>query len=119
MRAMIVALVLALGACASSGGGGGGGGSASSALGSEANPIRVNMPAGERAYLDRLRCSDGAAPTYQRLGSAGGARDGHILDIYAVTCANGEPRASQIWMDMYHPNHNEASAPPGFTIVAG
>src|SRR5689334_3077639 len=31
-------------------------------LGTLANPIRVGGPEGERAYLMRLRCADGAAP---------------------------------------------------------
>lgn len=86
-------------------------------LGSEQNPIRVNMPAGERAYLARLRCSDGAAPGFERQGSGGASPYGSIVDIYSVVCANGEPRQSTIWMDMYHPQHNETAAPPGFTIV--
>lgn len=87
-------------------------------LGSEQNPVRTNMPAGERAYLARLRCSDGAAPTFQRMGSGGASPYGSIVDIYSVVCVNGEPRQSTIWMDMYHPQHNETGAPPGFTIVA-
>ncbi|MCX7358870.1 MAG: hypothetical protein NT015_12120 [Alphaproteobacteria bacterium] len=87
-------------------------------LGSQQNPIRVNMPPGERAYLGRLRCTDGAAPTFERQGNGGIGAFGSIVDIYAVVCANGEPRQSTIWMDMYHPQHNETAAPPGFTIVA-
>lgn len=86
-------------------------------LGSEGNPIRVNMPEGERAYLARLRCSDAAAPAFQRQGSAGPGPYGSIVDIYAVACANGEPRESTIWMDMYHPQHRETAAPPGFTLT--
>jgi hypothetical protein len=112
MRAVIAAMGLFLAACATTPSGGG------AALGSEQNPVRVNMPPGEREYLSRLRCSDGVAPRFERLGSAGGAADGHILDIYDVRCAGGEPRASQIWMDMYHPQHVETAAPPGFTLVA-
>lgn len=86
-------------------------------LGSQQNPVRVNMPPGQRAYLNRLRCSDGAAPTYQRLGNGGVGVFGSIVDIYDVRCANGEPRQSQIWMDMYHPNHREDRAVPGFSIT--
>jgi hypothetical protein len=86
-------------------------------LGSQQNPVRVNMPPGERAYLARLRCSDGAAPQFQRLGNGGAGAFGSIVDIYDVRCAGGEPRQSQIWMDMYHPTHRESAAPPGFTIV--
>ncbi|MGE3143912.1 MAG: hypothetical protein AB7L65_11380 [Hyphomonadaceae bacterium] len=86
-------------------------------LGSQQNPVRVNMPPGERAYLNRLRCSDGSAPGYIRVGNGGPGVFGSIVDIYDVRCSNGEPRESQIWMDMYHPTHDETAAPPGFTIV--
>ncbi len=116
MRFMIVALALGLAACASTPAADGGGASAGN-LGSQQNPVQVNMPPGERAYLSRLRCSDGAAPTFTRMGSSDGGGDGHILDVYAVRCAAGEPRESEIWMDMYHPTHNERRAPPGFTLV--
>jgi hypothetical protein len=113
MRAVMVALALGLTACASTLESDG----RAAPLGSEQNPVRVNMPAGEREYLSRLRCSDGAAPTFDRQGSAGPGPDNHILDIYAVRCAAGEPRESQIWMDMYHPPRTERAAPPGFTLV--
>jgi hypothetical protein len=118
MRFVIFALALGLAACASTpatNGSGSGGGANN--LGSQQNPVRVNMPPGERAYLSRLRCSDGAAPSFSRMGSSDGGGDGHILDVYAVRCAAGEPRESEIWMDMYHPTHTERGAPPGFTLV--
>lgn len=38
---------------------------------SKATAIEVCMPAGQRAYLSRLRCPDGTAPGFQRSGSAG------------------------------------------------
>jgi len=87
-------------------------------LGSQGNPVRVNMPAGEHAYLRRLRCGDGAAPSFQRQGSFGPGPFGSILDGYSVICAGAEPRSSTVFMDMYHPEHVEMAAPPGFTIVA-
>jgi hypothetical protein len=87
-------------------------------LGSRENPVRVNMPVGERAYLARLRCSDGAAPSFEREGSAGPGVFGSIVDIYDVRCRDAEPRESEIWMDMYHPEHRETAAPPEFTIVS-
>ncbi|WP_260482712.1 hypothetical protein [Sphingomicrobium flavum] len=85
-------------------------------LGTEANPVRVNMPQGERAYLDRLRCSDGSAPAYDRDGSVGPGRDGHILDLYTVTCQGAEPATSSVYMDMYH-GDGEDRPLPNFTIV--
>lgn len=83
-------------------------------LGSRENPVRCNMPRGERAYLNRLRCADGKAPTYHRLGSYGPGPYGNIIDGYEVKCSEGDP--VKIFMDMYH-QHVEKVAVPGFTIV--
>ena len=83
-------------------------------LGSERNPVKVRMPPGERAYLDRLRCPDGSTPTYERQGSGGPARDGDIVDYYAVQCPGAEPVT--VIMDMYH-SDREDDPVPGFTIV--
>ena len=87
-------------------------------LGSRDNPVRVNMPAGQRAYLDRLRCSNGERPTYGRVGNFGAGVFGSIIDGYRVVCANGGlPAESLIYMDMYHADHYETAAPAGFTIT--
>lgn len=83
-------------------------------LGSERNPVKVKMPQGERAYLDRLRCPDGSAPAYERRGSGGPARDGDIIDFYTVTCPGAEPVT--VVMDMYHRDREDRPV-PGFTIV--
>jgi len=90
---------------------------ASHPLGSAANPVRVHMPEGQRAYLARLRCSDGRAPAFQRIGNTGLGPYGSIVDAYEVTCADAKPARSEIHLDMYHPQHVETAAPPGFTIV--
>lgn len=82
-------------------------------LGSRENPIRVNMPEGQRAYLDSLRCADGTAPAYQRLGNFGPGIYGSIIDGYEVRCPGIEP--ATLIMDMYHPDHVETGSPPGFT----
>ena len=84
-------------------------------LGSMKNPVRVEMPAGERAYLARLRCADGAAPRYERRGSGGLGPYRNIVDFYEVTCAGAEP--VEVVMDMYHAGHVEDRAVPGFTIA--
>ena len=84
-------------------------------LGSEDNPVRSAMPAGERAYLARLRCADGTAPAYERQGSGGAGPYGNIIDFYQVTCAGAAP--VQVVMDMYHAGYAEDRAVPGFTIV--
>lgn len=83
-------------------------------LGSKTNPVRCSGPPGERAYLNRLRCSDAKAPTYYRLGSYGKGPYGHILDGYSVKCEKKEP--ATVFMDMYH-DHVEKEPVPGFTIV--
>lgn len=83
-------------------------------FGSEKNPVRAQGPAGERAYLRRLRCADGNAPAFEREGSAGIGPYGTILDIYTAECSGAA--AATIYIDMYH-DHVEQSAVPGFTIV--
>jgi hypothetical protein len=87
-------------------------------LGSENNPVRANMPRGQRAYLNRLRCADGKAPTYDRVGSMGVGIYGQIIDGYEVICEDSETAKSMIIMDMYHPEHVEVAPVPGFTIEA-
>jgi hypothetical protein len=87
-------------------------------LGSMANPVRANMPSGQRAYLARLRCANHQAPTFERRGSMGMGPYGMIVDAYNVTCASSSPASSVIYLDMYHPTHVETGAPAGFTIVA-
>lgn len=86
-----------------------------SPLGSAKNPVRVNMPAGERYYLGRLRCLDGAAPAFDRSGSVGAGPYGYILDLYTVTCPGKAP--VEVYMDMYH-DQPEARPVPGFTVIA-
>ena len=87
-------------------------------LGSDLNPIRVNMPEGQRNYLSRLRCENGKKPKFSRDGSAGGGPFGSIVDVYTVDCRKSAPGKVAVFMDMYHPDHREANAVPGFTIVA-
>jgi hypothetical protein len=83
-------------------------------LGSQQNPVRVGGPAGERAYLARLRCQDGRFPEFERTGSFGIGPWGYILDGYSVKCASGQE--AMVFMDMYHSTHREDRAVPGFTI---
>lgn len=87
-------------------------------LGSRENSVKSDMPAGERAYLNRLRCEDAAPPKYNRVGSFGAGPDGHIIDGYQVTCPGSAPAEALIFMDMYHGGHVETRAVPGFIIVA-
>jgi hypothetical protein len=85
-------------------------------LGSAKNPIRENMPAGQRAYLGRLRCASGEAPVAERAAGAGSVGVyGYIVDRYDVTCPGAAP--VQVYIDMYHdgPEHRPI---PGFSIAA-
>ena len=84
-------------------------------LGSSENPVRASMPAGQRAYLNRLRCADGSAPSYNRVGNFGEGVYGNIVDGYQVTCPGKEPQ--MVVMDMYHSGYVENRPVPGFTIV--
>ena len=86
-------------------------------FGSKQNPVRVTMPAGERAYLARLRCSDGRPPQFERMGSFGAGPYGNILDGYTVDCGAAAPGKVEIFMDMYHGGYAETRPVPGFTIV--
>ena len=87
-------------------------------FGSADNPVRADMPEGQRAYLSRLRCSNGRAPTYNRIGNMGPGPYGSIIDAYQVDCAAGAtPARRVVHMDMYHPGYSEAAPVPGFTIV--
>jgi len=87
-------------------------------LGSRENPVRADMPQGQRAYLSRLRCADGNAPEHRRLGNLGSGVFGSIVDGYRVTCPGSEPASVEIVMDMYHPGHQETAAVAGFDIVS-
>ena len=87
-------------------------------LGSEQNPVRAAMPQGQRAYLALLRCSDGKAPEFNRIGNMGIGVFGNIVDSYSVRCEGSEPAASTIYMDMYHAGYRETRSLPGFTLAA-
>ena len=40
-------------------------------LGDKANPVRTDSPRGQKAYLSRLNCANGATPTFGRVCSFG------------------------------------------------
>ncbi|ATW04077.1 hypothetical protein C8024_19575 [Sphingopyxis sp. BSNA05] len=87
-------------------------------FGSAENPVRAAMPQGQRAYLNRLQCSDGSAPAYARGGSVGASPYGNMMDVYNVDCGEAAPGKVNVYMDMYHKGHVETEAVPGFTITA-
>ncbi|MBV9930393.1 MAG: hypothetical protein JO013_05565 [Alphaproteobacteria bacterium] len=84
-----------------------------SPLGSKANPVRENMPRGEYAYLHRLRCPDGQAPSATRVGNVGTGVYGNIVDLFQVACPGARP--VEVYIDMYH-DGPETRPVPGFTI---
>jgi hypothetical protein len=83
-------------------------------LGSVDNPVRVGGPQGERAYLARLRCSDGSAVRLGARNDSGVGAFGTVTGAYTVSCGGTTRR---IVFDMYHEEHVENRAPPGFTIA--
>lgn len=90
---------------------------ASHPLGSEKNPVRADMPGGERMYLARLRCADGKAPAFARTGNLGAGAFGSIVDDYIVRCAGSSPAEIHVVMDMYFTGYQETRPVPGFTIA--
>ncbi|HEX8256318.1 MAG TPA: hypothetical protein VF589_01685 [Allosphingosinicella sp.] len=85
-------------------------------LGTPQNPVRVGGPAGERAYLARLRCADGSPPAIGARRSAGVAAFGSVAGLYSLDCGAAAPGKSELVMDMYHDEHVEVRAPAGFRI---
>jgi len=85
-------------------------------LGSRENPIRVCGPNGERAYLARLRCADGAAPRIGQRNSIGAGPYRTILDRYPLDCGGAAPGRTELIMDMYH-DEPETRAAAGFGIA--
>jgi hypothetical protein len=82
-------------------------------LGSARNPVRANSPNGQRAYIGRLRCPGGDAPTIVGRNNIGSGIYAMIVDRYTVSCVG---LANQdIMIDMYH-DWTENRAVPGFTI---
>lgn len=85
-------------------------------LGSVANPVRVGGPEGQRAYLGRLRCAGGARPVVGQRRSGGVGAYGTIVDLFPLDCGTAAPGRYDLVMDMYHEEHREIAAPPGFAI---
>lgn len=110
---------------------------------SNAEAIEVCKPSGQTAYLSRLRCADGNAPSYQRVGHSGyrtaragpddykasadqvrtgrpleeGEKDFHPIDMYTVVCRDAEV-VHKLYLDMHHCSESETTSDPpkGFTV---
>lgn len=86
-------------------------------LGSAQNPVRVERPDGERAYLRDLRCADLTQPAFERRGNVGIGVFGNIIDLYDVDCGDAAPGQVEVYMDMYFVGDGETRAVSGFTIA--
>ncbi len=86
-------------------------------LGTLGNPIRVGGPEGERAYLARLRCSDGRAPGIGAKAAAGIGTYGSVVDAYPLDCGAAAPGKVSLILDKYHEGNEEQRAPAGFQIA--
>jgi len=83
-------------------------------LGTRENPVRVGGPDGERAYLARLRCPNGAAPRIGARREVGAGAFGSVVAAYQVICGDAD---TPVVFDMYHEEHVETRAPAGFTLA--
>jgi hypothetical protein len=86
-------------------------------LGSLQNPVRVEGPDGERAYVARLRCADGKAPAASAARPGGTGGFGSVTDLVALDCGAAAPGRAELRLDLYHEGHAEERAPPGFTLA--
>jgi hypothetical protein len=87
----------------------------SAPLGSPHNPVKCDLPSGEREYLERLICPKGDDVEYERSGSVGIGPYGNIMDLYSIRC-NGADSVYSVYMDMYHSPYVEERPVPGFSI---
>lgn len=87
-----------------------------SELGTESNPVKCDMEAGEVEYLDRLRDESGKPVQYRRIGHAHPDCQGHILDKFELISGGGSV-CVEIYMDMYCQGSVENLAVTGFDII--
>ena len=85
-------------------------------LGTAANPIRVAGPEGARAYVARLRCSDGSDARIGQSRDGGLGTYGSVVQLYPVDCGNAAPGRVDLLVDIYHEEHVETRAPAGFSL---
>ena len=77
---------------------------------SETNPIPVNGPIGELAYLSRLEAGPGKRLMFHRLGSL------ETLDVYEAVTFDGS-HWFILYLDMYHPKRSRL-APEGLHFTS-
>jgi hypothetical protein len=86
-------------------------------LGTEKNPVRVGGPEGARAYIARLRCSDGSTPQVGARSSGGVGAYGALTERYPLDCGGAAPGRVALAFDFYHEEHVETRPAPGFTLA--
>jgi hypothetical protein len=86
-------------------------------LGTEKNPLRVGGPEGARAYIARLRCSDGSSPQVGARSSGGVGAYGTLTERYPLDCGGAAPGRVALAFDFYHEEHSETRPAPGFTLA--
>lgn len=88
-------------------------------LGSKENPVRVQGPMGQRAYLSRLVCENNEpVSAYRRSGGAGIGPFGNIIDLYEVICDTNKGAVSHsVYLDMYHDEYQETRPAAGFIAL--
>jgi hypothetical protein len=86
------------------------------ALGTRSSPVLCGEASGERAYLARLRCRDRSTPDVSRLGTTNTGPDGHVLDVFQLSCPRG--LTTTVLLDRFHLGYVETRPVEGFTIVA-
>lgn len=86
-------------------------------LGTLANPVRVGGPEGARAYIGRLRCADGSTPKVAQQADGGVGAYGTVTQLYALDCGRAAPGKAALIVDIYHEEHRETAAPPGWTVA--
>jgi hypothetical protein len=87
-------------------------------LGSVENPIRVGGPQGARAYIARLRCADGSHPQVGARSTGAVGAYGTLTERYPLDCGGAAPGRVTLAFDLYHEEHVETHAAPGFAIDA-
>jgi len=86
--------------------------------GCRSNPIRCHGPAGESAYLDRLKSHDGRKVLYKRQGSLGiPSPFGNIVDEYLIGFED-VGAVKRIYMDMYFEGYTDDRPVSGFYLVS-
>lgn len=75
---------------------------------SPSNPIPVNGPIGQLAYLSKLRAAAGENLLFHRIGAAG------QVDVFEAVTVSGS-QWFIFFLDMYFPKRSQ-KAPPGLTI---